>query len=210
VVAWNDDMDGDRDKENAKYPLMCATRRVIRKKMAGRQNDIEPALTSLLDAFARGNKDFKGFDQHDAQEFLLKYFDDLQKEAAEFAKSNGKYAKEGSNDEKNPQSQDPQSQDLPTPVTTNFFFRTNTTRVCPGCDKSTETMSDNLILPLQLTEEAGDDRTLQGMLRRALSTKLERKCDHCNKKVTDSSSEERMLNLPRHLLLLLPRAYFSK
>ena len=38
----------------------------------------------------------------------------------------------------------------------------------------------------------------------------ERTCDHCSEKLAASASEERMLNLPRHLLLLLPRVYYSK
>ena len=51
---------------------------------------------------------------------------------------------------------------------------------------------------------------LQKLLRRALSTTLERTCDHCSEKPAASASEERMMNLPRHLLLLLPRVYYSK
>ena len=52
---------------------------------------------------------------------------------------------------------------------------------------------------------------LQKLLRRALSTTLpERTCDHCSERLAASASEERMLNLPRHLLLLLPRVYYSR
>ena len=41
-------------------------------------------------------------------------------------------------------------EELPTPVTSNFLFKTRMTRVCGKCDKSTETVTKNLILPLQL------------------------------------------------------------
>ena len=41
-------------------------------------------------------------------------------------------------------------EELPTPVTSNFLFKTRMTRVCGKCDKSTEIITKNLILPLQL------------------------------------------------------------
>ena len=54
-------------------------------------------------------------------------------------------------------------EELPTPVTSNFLFKTRTTRVCGKCDKSTKTVTKNLILPLKLP--TGMVKTVEPRLR---------------------------------------------
>lgn len=293
VLEWCHQIDSahtvsEDDKENfrdGKYRLLRATRMLAKTKMAGKQNEVRPALIALRDAFVSTQKDFAGFEQHDAQEFLGFYFESLQREAADFVserdcggggccvpdaleesdvsdawvtieeenlattnhetrdEASATERSEGAGDEtesakaKNPNNvvetslkegpnAKPDPEELPTPVTSNFLFKTRLTRLCGKCDKSTETITKNLILPLHLPtseEEEGkaestEDKSpafartggLQKLLRRALSTTLERTCDHCSEKLSASASEERMMNLPRHLLLLLPRVYYSR
>ncbi len=77
----NNNGDDDEEKENRQpFPVMVATQRLLKLKEAAQKSGLELALKSFKNAFTALRTDFRGFHQHDAQEFLLQYLEILERE----------------------------------------------------------------------------------------------------------------------------------
>ncbi len=172
---------------------------LVSHKEAGKQDDVNEVVWRFRKKLKEILPQFEGM--QDAHEFLVSFSDNLQQETTKLMKSID-------------------INDFINPITENFGYKLQESRTCMRCQHTTEGSKSDFVLRLDMpTSEAstsaaasnGSSRlTMQSMLEKTLQgSGVQIRCEKCctNKKdLNIHTCEESFSQLPRVLVLYLPRS----
>ena len=165
---------------------------LVASKVDGKQDEVSQVIWKFRKQLNEILPQFEGFQMHDAHEFLVFFSETLQNESSKLMKS-------------------VHCQEFVDPILENFGYQLQETRECMRCHHETTVKKNDFFLRLDMPSQNSSTRfTMQSLLEKTLkgSSGIESRCEKCCQNGQDANihrCEERFAQLPRVLVLYLPR-----
>nr|CAB3267557.1 ubiquitin carboxyl-terminal hydrolase 37 [Phallusia mammillata] len=183
----------------------------LMKQRTSTNSEKRVLLRKVKHAISISAKQFHGFLQHDAHEFLRLCLDLLQEDVTKANKLNVAEANNNNNIDVTPTKQSSEN-NLDCPVAKNFSFSVVQQIVCNKCKSVAKAKDEWYDLPVELqqkTNESGDTLHLQHLINSSFAEEnIEHVCEDC--KFNQATVTRNIVKLPRIMMIYLKRYSYNQ